>query len=138
MINFNSEFGKRAARRLAEEEIIWLTSTDTQGSPQPRPVWFYWNGESLLIFSRPSGHKVAQIQNNPHVALNFNCTNSGSDVVVMLGTAEIDTAPVPLEDLQAYLKKYEQGLVGINMTAAEFQKSYSVLIRIQLKQLRGH
>jgi PPOX class probable F420-dependent enzyme len=138
MIDFNSEFGKRAARRLAEEEIIWLTTTDSQRTPQPRPVWFYWNGDTLLIFSRPSGHKVAQIQINPHAALNFNCTKSGSDVVVMLGTAEIDSAPIPPNELQAYLEKYTQGLVGIDMTAAEFQKSYSVPIRVQLTRLRGH
>jgi len=53
MIDLTSKFGHRAARRLAEEKIIWLTTMDNLGHPQPRPVWFLWNGASILIFSQP-------------------------------------------------------------------------------------
>lgn len=137
MIDFTSDFGKRAARHLGEEEVIWLTTTDSQGGPQPRPVWFYWNGENLLIFSQPQAHKIRHIKDNPRVALNFNCTDRGEDVVVLLGEAEIDPAPVPDEEMAAYLQKYQNGLVGISMTEKEFQESYSTVIRIRPTHLRG-
>lgn len=138
MIDFTTDFGKRAARHLTGDQIIWLITTDSQGAPQPRPVWFYWNGDTILIFSRDSGFKISHIKKNPLVALNFNCTRSGGDVVVLVGNAKIDNSPVPAEELRAYLEKYEQGLSEINMTARDFQNSYHVAIRVTPTQLRGH
>ena len=138
MIDLTSEFGQRAARRLAEEEIIWLTTTDDQGNPQPRPVWFLWNGASILIFSQSQAHKVAHIHNHSNIALNFNSTDTGGDVVVLLGEAEIDPSPVSPEEMKAYLDKYTQGLVEIKMTESEFKDSYHTTIRVTPTQLRGH
>ncbi len=138
MLDFTSPFGKHALKRLAEEEILWLTTTDSQGAPQPRPVWFYWDGETVLVFSQPSGYKLNHIQRNPQVALNFNSTQTGGDVVVLTGEAEVVPAPVPGEQLEAYINKYRQGIARINLTPQEFQNSYSVPIRVRLLQLRGH
>lgn len=138
MIDLTTEFGKRVARRLSEEEVIWLTTTDSQGSPQPRPVWFLWNGESILIFSQPDAYKVSHIENNPYVALNLNSDASGSDIVVFLGEAQIIEGSVPEDDLKNYLNKYSRGLKQINMTVDEFNNSYNLAIRIILKSLRGH
>ena len=138
MIDFSTEFGQRAHKRLSEEEILWLTTTDARGIPQPRPVWFLWDGESVLVFSQPQAFKVAHIRNQSHVALNLNSTFTGGDVVVLLGEAQVLSTPVSKQELDAYLKKYEQGLKGINMTESDFQDSYHTAIRITPTQLRGH
>ena len=138
MIDFSTEFGQRAHKRLFEEEILWLTTTDAQGIPQPRPVWFLWDGKTILIFSQPQAYKVAHIQNQGQVALNLNSTFTGGDVVVLLGEAQLLGTPVSQQDMDAYLKKYEQGLKGINMTEEDFQDSYHTAIRIKPIQLRGH
>ena len=138
MIDLTTDFGKRVARRLAEEEVIWLTTLDSQGSPQPRPVWFLWNGESILIFSEPGAYKVSHIENHPQVALNLNSDASGSDIVVILGDAQIVKAPVPVDEMREYLEKYRRGLKQINMTVDEYNSSYSLAIRITPKSLRGH
>ena len=53
MLDFTSSVGRRIKRRLREEQIIWLTTVDGHLAPQPRPVWFHWDGETLLIFSQP-------------------------------------------------------------------------------------
>ena len=58
MIDFSSPVGRKIKRRLREEQTIWLTTVDAQITPQPRPVWFHWDGETLLIFSQPSAAKV--------------------------------------------------------------------------------
>ncbi|MGI8476026.1 MAG: hypothetical protein ACR2OO_06625 [Thermomicrobiales bacterium] len=39
-IDASSEFGRRAAKRLAEDQIVWLTSVGGDGTPQPNPVRF--------------------------------------------------------------------------------------------------
>lgn len=40
MLDLNPKFGRKVKRRLKKEQEIWLTTTDANGTPQPRPVWF--------------------------------------------------------------------------------------------------
>ena len=137
MIDLTSDLGKRAAHRFMEEEIIWLTTTDRHGSPQPRPVWFLWDGETFLIFSQPQAYKVSHIKNHARVALNLDSDDFGEDIVVILGDAAISTSPVTEDEMVRYLEKYKRGLERINMTAEEFKSSYNVAIRITPIALRG-
>ncbi len=137
MIDLTSDLGKRAARRFMEEEIIWLTTTDRHGFPQPRPVWFLWDGETFLIFSQPQAHKVSHITKHARVALNLDSDNFGEDIVVILGDATISASPVTEDEMVPYLEKYKRGLERINMTAEEFKSSYNVAIRITPIALRG-
>ena len=138
MIDLTSDFGKRAARRLMKEEIIWLTTTDSHGTPQPRPVWFIWNGETILIFSQPQAHKVSHIERHARVALNLDSVDFGEDIVVILGDATISTSPVTEDEMAQYLEKYSQGLERINFSIEEFKSSYNVAIRIPPPALRGN
>jgi PPOX class probable F420-dependent enzyme len=137
MIDLTSDFGKRAARRLMEEEIIWLTTTDKNGSPQPRPVWFLWDGETILIFSQPQAHKVSHIKNHARVALNLDSVDFGEDIVVILGDASISTSPVTEDEMAKYIEKYTRGLERINFTTEEFKSDYNLAIRITPIALRG-
>src|SRR3989304_5446381 len=88
-VAFEGAFGRRAQRRLKSEFVVWLTSIDDLGRPQPRPVWFHWDGANLLIYSQPKTGKVRQIATRPHVAMHFNADEHGSDVVVLLGEARL-------------------------------------------------
>ncbi|HZM91753.1 MAG TPA: pyridoxamine 5'-phosphate oxidase family protein, partial [Blastocatellia bacterium] len=47
MLDFSSRFGRHANRRLRQEKIIWLTTVDSKNTPQPRPVWFHWDGQTV-------------------------------------------------------------------------------------------
>jgi PPOX class probable F420-dependent enzyme len=137
MIDLTSEFGKHVARRLAEEQVIWLTTTDSSRTPQPRPVWFLWNGESILVFSQTGAYKIAHIKKHPRVSLNFNSDKYGEDIVVILGNAQIVDSTVPEEEITAYLTKYHQGLKRIEMSVEDFVNSYNTAIRITPRKLRG-
>ena len=76
----------------AEEIIAWLTTVRSDG--QSVPVWFLWDGESVLIYSRSNRQKLRNIRGNPRVGLNLNCSARGGDVVRVEGTAEMmDEAP---------------------------------------------
>ena len=138
MIDLTSDLGKRAARRFMEEEIIWLTTTDRHGSPQPRPVWFLWDGETFLIFSLPQAYKVSHIKNHARVALNLDSDDFGEDIVVILGDATISTSPATEDEMVQYLEKYKRGLERINLTAEEFKSSYTVSIRSTPSTIRGN
>jgi PPOX class probable F420-dependent enzyme len=137
MFDLSGDFGQRVARRLQQEEIIWLTTTGGDATPQPRPVWFFWNGETILIYSRRNAAKVRHIGLHPQVALNFNSTSTGGDVVVILGKARI-VETVPEADLSAYLVKYAEGIKRINLTADSMLETFRTAILVTPSKLRGH
>jgi len=138
MIDINTEFGSRVARRLAEERIIWLTTVGADGAPQPRPVWFLWDGESFLIYSKPHTYKLRHIAHNPKVTLNLDGDGQGGDIVIFTGEAAVDEIAPPANEVPAYVEKYQVGFQRLQMTPAQFAATYSVAIRVKATGLRGH
>jgi PPOX class probable F420-dependent enzyme len=104
MLDTTTQAGARAERRLREETIAWLTTVRSDGQPQSVPVWFLWDGESVLIYSRPDRQKPRTIRRNSVVGLNLN-SNARGDVVRVEGTAVIvDDAP-PANEVGEYVLK---------------------------------
>ena len=110
MLDFNTRFGRHANRRLRQEKITWLTTVDSKNTPQPRPVWFHWEGKTVLIFSERHKAKLRHIAANPRVALNFNSDEEGGDVVVLIGEARILDEPPDPNRVKNYLNKYRAGI----------------------------
>jgi PPOX class probable F420-dependent enzyme len=137
MIDFSDKLGARAQERLTTEQIIWLTTVAPSGTPQPRPVWFLWDGGTFLIYSQPTAKKLAHIAQNPQVALHFNSTPDGDDIQVFLASATIDRNPPRAQNVDAYLAKYRAAIADIGMTPETFSGSYNVLIRARPTKLRG-
>lgn len=137
MIDFTTPLGQRIERRLHEEQIIWLTTVDSRATPQPRPVWFHWDGENVLILSQPDAAKVRHIKHNPRVALNFNTDAAGGDVSVLIGQARILQEPLDPDLLAAYLAKYDQGIKDLGMTPEAMYSEYHVALLVKLEILRG-
>ena len=80
-IDLTTPLGKRIAERLEAEIMIWLTTVAPDGTPQPNPVWFLWDGSSLLVYSHKRAARLRNLRQNPHVALNFDSRDQGeSDV----------------------------------------------------------
>ena len=137
MLDFTSPLGRRVNRRLRQEQIIWLTTVDAHGTPQPRPVWFHWNGRTVLIFSERHKAKMEHIARNRNVALNLNTSKDGDDVAVLIGDAVVARRRPPLARVKAYLQKYKKGLKDIGVTAPQFAASYSVPILVTPRSMRG-
>lgn len=138
MLDMTTEFGRRVARRLEEERIIWLTTVSSAGAPQPRPVWFLWDGETFLIYSKPNVYKLQHVARNPKVALNLDGDGLGGDIVVFTGEARIANDAPPADEVAAYADKYQEGFARIGMSPEEFAESYSVALRVTPTNLRGH
>jgi len=137
MLDFTTRFGRRVNRRLRQERIIWLTTVDPHNAPQPRPVWFHWDGQTVLIFSERNTAKLRHIAHNSRVALSFNTDEEGGDVAVLGGEALVLQQPPPLSRVKTYLRKYRQGIKDLGMTAAEFMGAYAVPILVTPKAMRG-
>lgn len=139
MIDFNTKFGRFATRHIKKEYFIWLTTVDSTGMPQPRPVWFIWDNHSFLIFSQAKAHKVKHIQKNPNVSLHFNTADEKGEkrLIVFSGTATIDNDCLPAHRIRPYMQKYKRGIADLNATAEQFAGEYSVAIRIRPTNIRG-
>lgn len=125
------------ALRLADEQIIWLTTVDAAGGPVSTPVWFLWQNESFLVFSQPDTGKLRHIAANPRVALNLNSSPSGGEVVALTGQAALDPSGASEDELAAYLAKYADGIASLGSTPEKFQSSYSRLLRITPTKVRS-
>jgi PPOX class probable F420-dependent enzyme len=137
MLNFSSRFGRHVNRRLRQEKVIWLTSVDEHQTPQPRPVWFHWNGKTILIFSEKNKAKLRHIARNPRISLNFNTDEDGGDVAVLISAAKVLPKPPPTNRIQTYLRKYSKGIKELDMTVEEFRNAYSVPILVTPQAMRG-
>ncbi|HEU0236577.1 MAG TPA: pyridoxamine 5'-phosphate oxidase family protein, partial [Candidatus Limnocylindrales bacterium] len=67
----------RIDRLLREEPVVWLSTVREDGRPHLVPVWFSWDGERLVVASKPDAIKVRNVRANPQV-------------MVALGEAEDD------------------------------------------------
>jgi PPOX class probable F420-dependent enzyme len=98
-------YGARLARRLREEQIIWLTTVGDDGTPQPNPVWFLWDGASALIYNLNRVRRIAHLRRSPRVALHFDGDGKGGDVVVLSGAARFSPQEPPADQVPAYVEK---------------------------------
>ncbi len=130
MVDTSTDKGKMADERLRSDDIIWLTTVTPAGQPQSVPVWFVWDGETILIYSQPEQAKIRNIEGNPKVALNLNSDERGGHVVRLQGTAEVDRMIGPATNVPTMIEKYDAAIQRIGYTAEQFAEGYSVAIRV--------
>ncbi|MFT4036547.1 MAG: TIGR03667 family PPOX class F420-dependent oxidoreductase [Thermomicrobiales bacterium] len=137
IIDANTELGRRASQWLSERELIWLTTVSPDGAPQPTPMWFTWDGASLLMYSQPDAPKLRNIAANSRVSLNFDSAEDGEAFIVISGEAAADPAAAASNQNGAFVSKYAEGLVRIHMTPDSHAAMFSVAIRVTPTRLRG-
>ncbi len=130
MLDTSTQQGAHAEERLRRDPIIWLTTVNGAGQPQSSPVWFLWDGQSFLHYSRPENQKVRNIARNPRVSLHLNDNGIGGDIVTIEATAELAADAPRANENAAYLDKYREGIRRIGMTPESLAGAYSQAIRI--------
>jgi PPOX class probable F420-dependent enzyme len=137
MIDLTNEFGRRADQRLRDEDVIWLTTVTPDGVAQPNPIWFYWNGESIILYSQPGSYRIRNIQQNRMVALNLQGAGVlGDNVVVITGEASLKFDYQQVDP--GYETKYEKYLPEMSLTYQQLKEEYSVEITVHPTRLRGN
>jgi PPOX class probable F420-dependent enzyme len=137
VLDEKTEFGARAARRLREEIIGWLTTVSPEGAPQPVPIWFLWDGSrSILLYSRPGKRKLQNIEANPKVSVNLDSDGVEADIVVCWGEARPSNDP-PAAEVAEYVEKYAERIAALGWTPESFAADFSVPLRIELSRIHG-
>jgi PPOX class probable F420-dependent enzyme len=122
------------AERLRTAEILWLASVRPDGRPHLVPVWFLWEGETILLFSKPENQKIRNIRQNPDVTVSLDATDHGNDVTVLEGVAQFLDDPDMTTVLPDYASKYNKLMADLGMTAATMAAEYSQAIRITIRR----
>jgi PPOX class probable F420-dependent enzyme len=136
----STPFGERVARRLRNDLMIWLTTVDAKGTPQPNPVWFLWDEatSTFLIYSRAEAKRLTHMQQNPRVALNLDGDGKGGDIIVITGQAQVSAGDPPAYQVPDYVEKYKERIATIFGTAENFSSLYPVALRLHPTVIRGH
>jgi PPOX class probable F420-dependent enzyme len=132
-----TEFGARVRRRLRDEMVIWLTTVGADGTPQPNPVWFVADGDTVLVYNQTVARRLTHVRHRPRVALNLDGDGGGGDIIVLTGTAEVVDGHPPATDVPAYVAKYAEAAARISGDVPAFAAEYPVAIRIRLDRVRG-
>ncbi len=143
MIDESTSLGETILERLNTERVIWMTTVD-QGAPQPAPVWFLYErtpeGEHIIVYSKTGARRIANVMQNNHVALNFNCTPEGGQVHVIRGTARIKLNLPQVPNFKPYVDRYRDLIESDSAwgkTFEGFAEQYSVPIEITDLQVWG-
>jgi PPOX class probable F420-dependent enzyme len=120
----------RIRRFLEEEPVLWLSTVRPDGSPHLVPIWFWWDGEALWVFSKPEAQKVRNLRVNQSVMLALGDADDDFDVGLVEGRAELLDRPAAQVLPAAMVAKYADRLGAIGLDAAGFAATYKQVIRI--------
>jgi PPOX class probable F420-dependent enzyme len=133
----STPFGERVRRRLRDETVIWLITVGDDWTPQPNPVWFLWEGDTILVYNRADANRLRHVQERPQVALHFNSNGQGGDVGVITGQAEVLSGQPAPHERPEYVAKYGAAMAGISGSAEAFSRAYPVPMRVHPRKIRG-
>ena len=123
--------------RLRADPIVWLGSVRPDGRPHFVPVWFFWDGTSVLVISQPDTQKIRNLRANPRVVLAVDGTRGGDDVALVEGTAELLAEPTSLAGMPAFFEKYATPIAEFGWTPEGMAAEYSQPIRVTPSRFLG-
>jgi PPOX class probable F420-dependent enzyme len=130
MLDLSTPKDRHIDERLRSELMIWLATTRPDGRPHNIPIWFWWDGETILMFSQPNNQKIRNLRHSPHVVLALNTLDDGEDVVIIEGTAELLAQPTSELMLPEFGEKYAHLWDRINSSPAKMKAEYNQPIRV--------
>jgi PPOX class probable F420-dependent enzyme len=137
VIDVATEKGAKVDARLREERVAWLVTVAADGTPVPTPIWFWWDGETLLVYSQRDKPKLRHIAANPRVAVAMRTDVHGDDLAVITGDAAVDESAPPVDQVPEYIEKYRPAIARLGWDVDGFAAEYAVAIRIRPVRLRA-
>ncbi|MCV0402389.1 MAG: pyridoxamine 5'-phosphate oxidase family protein [Chloroflexi bacterium] len=123
---------------LCRDPVVWLSSVRNDGRPHLVPVWFAWDGERIVAFSKPHARKIANLRDNPGVMLAVGTPGPEFAVELIEADAELPDAPSTALMPDSFADKYRELLRRAGMTLQRFAEIYSQPIVIRPKRFLGY
>jgi PPOX class probable F420-dependent enzyme len=90
-----SETNDKIEKLLNQTMIATLSTLNEDGSPNTMPLWYEWNGESILMFSAGNAGKIKRLRRDPRATL---CIAEG--VGAMEAWVSVEGSVEVIDDLQ--------------------------------------
>src|SRR5258708_39895481 len=110
MLDLTKERDAHIDKRLRAELMMWLSTVRPDGRPHLVPVWFLWDGRTILIFSQPNQQKLRNLQHNPNVVVALDTAGQGEDILMVEGKTKVFNDTPVSAGLPAYAEKNKQRL----------------------------
>jgi hypothetical protein len=84
----------------------------TDGTPRVVPIWFHWDGKEFVLATPPKAPKLKALSKNTKVALTIDDNNFPHKVLLVRGTARLETVKGIVSEYAAAAERYfgrEQG-----------------------------
>lgn len=127
----------RIDRFLRTEEVLWLSVVRENGLPHLVPIWFSWDGQDILLVSKPDAVKIDAIRAEPHVMLALGDAEEDFDVALIEGVAELPDVPVSTFLPEHHWIKYAADLASIGLTRETYLATYTQPVRIRPTRFLG-
>jgi PPOX class probable F420-dependent enzyme len=127
----------RVDRFLREEPVVWLSTVRPDGSPHLVPTWFVWDGTTITIVSKPGAQKVSNLRADARAMLALGDADDDFDVAMVEATAELVVGSTPLELPDGFIAKYAERIAELELTPAQFARTYSQVIRLTPRKMLG-
>ncbi|HEX9988852.1 MAG TPA: pyridoxamine 5'-phosphate oxidase family protein [Chloroflexia bacterium] len=136
MLDLSKPKHAHADERLRNDVMGWLGTVRPDGRPHLVAVWFLWDGETILIFSKKD-QKIRNLQSNTQTIFALDDTKGGGEVIVIEGEAALLEHGSVTPALPAYEEKYAPQLARFGWTGESMGREYTEPIRITPKRIMG-
>ena len=123
---------------LRTDPVVWLSTVRDDGRPHLVPVWFHWDGEQIVAFSKPRARKVENLRGRPSVMLAVGMPGPDFEVELIEATAELPDAPSAALMPDGFARKYGELLRRAGLTAQRFAEVYSQAIVLRPTRFLGY
>ena len=136
LLDLNRTRDAHIDHRLRTEPIIWLSTVRPDGRPHLVPVWYLWDGQTILFFSQPGAQKVRNLMHSAQVVLALDTADEGEDVVIVEGEAALLPAGTVDATLPAFVEKYARLMARIGTSPETMSAGYTQAIRVTPQRFR--
>ena len=96
-----------AAQEMLHSKIpARLAYIATDGAPRVVPIWFHWNGTEIVMASPPKAPKLKSLAKNPKVSLTIDENGFPPKVLLIRGTARLETLNGIAPEYEASASRY--------------------------------
>ena len=129
---------QQAEDALRDDQVVWLSSVQADGRPHVVPVWFHWDGERIVAFSKPHARKVDNLRDQPRVMLAVGTPGPDFEVELIEATAELPDSSASDVMPAGFGAKYRELLRRAGLTAQRFAEVYSQPIVLRPTRFLGY